>query len=94
MLRSTSRRLERLAALAGGGPRFHAIAESVLPKRPVEPSDIYAERIKLTTYTPHSGSMVQTLAAMLFAEPAQVEATADTAWWSTFLEQVDRRRGS
>ena len=79
-------------AIAEGGEMFHALKEKLFPKRFVEPTDVYAERLSLVTYTNHVGPSLSRLSALLFAESPAVAAQG--VWWGGFLADVDRQGSS
>lgn len=83
-------RLRRLRALKSGGPAWHRLKKHWFPRRPVEPADLYEERLKLLRYDNHVGTIVAMLAAMLFAEAPQTDGLVG-GWWEDRLDDVDRR---
>ena len=73
-------RLERLRALHVGGRAWHDLIGTWLPKRSVEPSDVYTERLALAAYNNHAGPLVSMLSASLFAEAPQVDGVEGDYW--------------
>jgi hypothetical protein len=82
-------RIARLSSLAEGGPAWHDMVEDWLPKRAVEPTDVYTERKSLATYINHAGSVLDLLAAMLFAEAPKVEGLPDDEYYHQLLNDCD-----
>lgn len=76
-------------ALAVGGEAFEGVRETLIPKSAAEPVDLYAERIRRTTYTPDAGGIVSLLLAHLFSEPPRAEGLP--AWGVSFLSDCDRQ---
>jgi len=82
-------RLTQYRALFDGGKKWEALVETWLPRRSVEPPDVYAERKSLATYTNHIGPIGTMLAAQLFSEPPKLEGLPSDDWWTTWPSNVD-----
>lgn len=83
-------RLARLRALADGGKAWEALLATWFPKLAAEPSEVWEERKAYARYVNHAGSVVNTLAAALFAEASQVDGL-DGAFWSALWLDCDRK---
>jgi hypothetical protein len=81
-------RLGRLRALMEGGPAWHALKKTWFPQRPVEPADIYDERVSLLTYVNHAGGILTTLCSFLFSEAPQIGGI-EGDYWSRLQENCD-----
>jgi len=84
-------RLARLRALVEGGEAWHALKKEMFPKYPMEPEDIYADRLTLIGYTNHAGSILALFAAMMFAEPARLADNASLPgdYWAAAWKNCD-----
>lgn len=74
------KRLGRLRALYEGGNAWHELLDCWLPKRAVEPEDVYIERRSLAGYNNHAGPLCSILSAALFAEAPQVDGVKGEHW--------------
>lgn len=86
-------RLQRLRALVEGGPDWHKLVEHWLPKRAVEPPDIYAERKAMARYVNHAGNVVGTLSALLFSQPPAVSGL-EGEYYARLWASCDGKRSS
>jgi len=82
-------RIRRLYALAEGGPDWHGKIEDWLPKREVEPPDVYEERKTLATYVNHAGGILDLLAAMLFGEAPKIDGLPTGDYYEGLINDCD-----
>jgi hypothetical protein len=82
-------RIRRLYALAEGGPDWRKLVGEWLPKREVEPADVYTERKGLATYVNHAGGVLDLLAAMLFGEAPKIEGLPAGDYYEQLINDCD-----
>lgn len=84
-----------LAALYTGGRDFDSRLDTLLPKRPAEPSERYALRKREAHYRNYIGPIVDYFASMLFASRATIEAkdaeSGPGEFYAEFREDADGR---
>lgn len=78
-------RLCRYRALHDGGEAWEEQVETWLPKRYVEPVELYAERMALATYTNDVAPLVGLIPGYLFASPLTLKDTPDDPYWTQVL---------
>lgn len=84
-------RVAAFGKLYAGGDRFDPT--EWLPQNPREDKDDYDVRMGLALYKNEAGPLVDFLTALLFSEPLRLQ-DAPEAWWSTWVDNVDRQRTS
>lgn len=79
-----------LDALRRGGKAWRALMETWLPKRAVEPHEIYAERKDLALYTNEFGPIVAMVAAYLFGEAPVIDGP-EGDYWEALAQDCDHQ---
>lgn len=66
-----------LRALYAGGRAWRELATTWLPKSKIEPTDLYAERVRIAHYDPHLPGIFDLIAAMVTEAPPKIGALPD-----------------